>query len=576
MITALSEREKKEILDDYKFRPYLMEFLHRRDKEKAIRNMSKNIILVDHISEKDIINCNDQNAINHVLIEGENLYALSALGILGEEDKFDIILIDPIYGTQTNNFRYNDKLIHKDDPQGILKWKISIENRLKLVKRLMKPDGVIMCFINYENCHLLRLCMDKVFGRENVLAQRPWKKKGTPGNNTNSYLDHLDYICVYSINKKELKVDNFVIPKSEKMLKRFQYDNKDEKGRYELTPFEKSGNKGSDRPKCKYKIIDPDGKEHFPKKQWWRWSEKKYNKDKNDFIEWKKNKSGKNKGRWSPMVRGYLKDEKGNEKMTTPSCIIDEKGTLNTDGIKSAEELLNKNISSMNPKPPELLKMLIKEVNKKDVRILDYYAGLNTTLQAVIELNQEDDQKRVCFCVQNEEGIDKIDNNRIIDDAYLRIKNLMTSIKENNIYQFSKKIEVIELKQNLRYFIIKLVPVDFLKMSEGKKYQIFRQSYDLIKMINDSYIIIHEGDSYKIFISKNKVIIVLNENWDNSFEEEQEIDKLIEKYDLLRIKIIAYECSTDDECESDEYFDEVHPVPHEIKYSQERSYKMLQ
>ena len=605
MNNKLSEKEVKEILEDLKFRPYYEEFKYRRDHtEKAVVNLGNNIVLVKHKAKKDIINCNDQDTINHVFIESENLYALSALGMLRDKDKFDIVLIDPLYGTQGGDFRYNDKIIDKDDPQGMLKWKMSIENRLKLAKQIMKPDGIIMAFENYENCHLLRLCMDKIFGRENVLAHRPWKKKAVPGPQIKGYQDHIDYIIVYSMNKKKLKMRSFQVPKKGKILERYKYD--DGKSIYEIYPLEKSGSAHALRP-TKYDIKAPDGSIVNPIRQWWSWSKENYYEHKDEFILWKWREKGTKKWNqnldmtgkkhipytdnslnkidklnveWKPMIKAYYVNEDGSVKMSTPSCIIDEeeiyklideKGTLNIDGNSEAEKYINKKVSSMSPKPVEVIKRMIKEVNRKDVKIIDFYGGLATTVQAVIELNQEDKQKRICYYVQNEEGIDKNDNNRIIDDAYLRIKNLMKKIKkEQNENCFSTG-----LKQNLRYFKTRLIPVNFLKISHGQKYRIFQHSEDLIKLINDSYILAKERKSYKLFLSKKYVILIFNEKWDNSFEEEQQIERDIEENDLLDKEIIIYEWSSDNECKSDAHFDKTHPIPHEIENIQKRLFKLL-
>jgi len=611
----LTEKEIEELKKDIKFKPFFQEYQYRKDnKEKTITDLENNIILFDHIEEKDIISDNGKDVNNHVFIESENLYALSALSQLSIEDKFDIVLIDPLYGTQSGAFRYNDEFIDKEASQGMLMWSMSIENRMRLARNLMKSDAVIMAFINYENCHLLRNCMDKVFGRENVLAQRAWKKKATPGNDTHGYLDHLDYICVYAYRKDNIK-NKFQIPKSRRIKKRYKYY--DSEGKYEITPFEKTGNAGDPRP-SKYRILNPAGAECYPVKQWWRWGEKKYEEDKDKLVVWIWRRIGTKKWNhnlgigtkthalyteedlakigckdieWKPMVKSYYVKEDGANKMSTPSCIldldkikelIDDKGTLNVSGNKIASDLTGKNLSSMNPKPVGVIKKLIEEVNKKDVRVIDFYGGTATTLHAVIELNKEDGQKRICYYVQNEEGLDKKDNNRIIDDAHLRIKNLLKEVKDE-IDTYNDSIIAGDaggnlnsykiIKDNVRYFKTKLLPINFFKISNGKKYEIFRKAYDTIKLINDSYTLIFEKDSYKIFASKGKSIIVINEKWDDTEKERKEIIDIIKDNNLQNMT--AYEFSTSNECSLRDFFHKDKPVPHEIVNFQKRITKLF-
>lgn len=56
-----------------------------------------------------------------------------------------------------------------------------------------------------------------------------------------------------------------------------------------------------------------------------------------------------------------------------------------------------------NPKSVELLKYLIKSYYKKDITVLDFFAGSGTTGEAILELNLEDKGKRhFILCTNNE------------------------------------------------------------------------------------------------------------------------------------------------------------------------------
>ena len=86
---------------------------------------------------------------NHILIEGDNLHALTALTFT-HENKIDLIYIDPPYNTGSDDFKYNDNYIDKEDVFRHSKWLSFINKRLRLAKLLMKNDAVIFISINEE------------------------------------------------------------------------------------------------------------------------------------------------------------------------------------------------------------------------------------------------------------------------------------------------------------------------------------------------------------------------------------------------------------------------------------------
>ena len=62
------------------------------------------------------------DAPNHILIEGDNLEALTTLAYT-HEGKIDVIYIDPPYNTgKKKEFKYNDEWIDKDNQYKHSKW----------------------------------------------------------------------------------------------------------------------------------------------------------------------------------------------------------------------------------------------------------------------------------------------------------------------------------------------------------------------------------------------------------------------------------------------------------------------
>src|SRR5690606_11400516 len=85
------------------------------DKPEAVEEqLRENLPVLKEVKEKAIINGEDNP--NHILIEGDNLHALTALTFT-HEGSIDVIYIDPPYNTgKEDEFRYNDNWILKDHP----------------------------------------------------------------------------------------------------------------------------------------------------------------------------------------------------------------------------------------------------------------------------------------------------------------------------------------------------------------------------------------------------------------------------------------------------------------------------
>ena len=66
---------------------------------------------------------------NHILIEGDNLHALTCLGYT-HENAIDVIYIDPPYNTGNRDFVYNDHYIDTEDDYRHSKW-LSFMSKIK-------------------------------------------------------------------------------------------------------------------------------------------------------------------------------------------------------------------------------------------------------------------------------------------------------------------------------------------------------------------------------------------------------------------------------------------------------------
>ena len=107
---------------------------------------------------------------NHILIEGDNLHALTALTFT-HENKIDVIYIDPPYNTGNKDFKYNDAFVDKEDSYRHSKWLSFMHKRLQIAKRLLSDKGVIFISIDDNEVNQLKLLCDEIFSQNNFLSE---------------------------------------------------------------------------------------------------------------------------------------------------------------------------------------------------------------------------------------------------------------------------------------------------------------------------------------------------------------------------------------------------------------------
>lgn len=95
------------------------------------RMVNEQPVLVE-VPERAILS-DDAEAPNHILIEGDNLEALTALSYT-YAGKIDVIYIDPPYNTGNKDFTYNDTYVDKEDGFRHSKWLSFMNKRLKIAK----------------------------------------------------------------------------------------------------------------------------------------------------------------------------------------------------------------------------------------------------------------------------------------------------------------------------------------------------------------------------------------------------------------------------------------------------------
>ena len=96
-----------------------------------------------------------KDAPNHVLIEGDNLHAITAL-TYPHEGQFDVIYIDPPYNTGATAWKYNNDYIDKEDAYRHSKWLSMMSHRLLIARRLLNKENscLIVTIDEIEMAHL--------------------------------------------------------------------------------------------------------------------------------------------------------------------------------------------------------------------------------------------------------------------------------------------------------------------------------------------------------------------------------------------------------------------------------------
>lgn len=104
----------------------------------------------------------------HVVVNAENFHALQVL-LYTHEGKVDAIYIDPPYNSGARDWKYNNDYVDGDDVYRHSKWLAMMERRLKLAKRLLKPENsVLMVTIDEKEYLRLGLLLQQVFEASRV------------------------------------------------------------------------------------------------------------------------------------------------------------------------------------------------------------------------------------------------------------------------------------------------------------------------------------------------------------------------------------------------------------------------
>ena len=424
----------------------------------------------------------EADAPNHILIEGDNLEALTALAYT-HEGQIDIIYIDPPYNTGNKDFVYNDQFVDKEDSYRHSKWLSFMAKRLRIAKQLLSDKGVIFISIDDNEQAQLKLLCDEIFGEKNFVSKFDWRKK-TGENDAKDIAVITESIFLYAKNHSLTILDN-IWARDEMSVNKNRYKLSDEyvgeRGMYYLDTLDRGGLQYSDSMNFGIEapdggIIYPNGRSEFVNDGWiWKRGKEKVKWGiENKFLEFVKSKKSQG-SKYTIKYKVYqFVDNEGNIRERSGRAFTN----LITDPINQQGNIDITNIFDglavfSNPKPIGLIQYLLKILRNKSFTIFDFFAGSGTTLHATMQLNAEDGGHRKCILVTNNE------NNICEAVTYERNKRVIQG------YTTPKGEEVPGLKGNtLRYYKTEFISRD---QTPRNMRALVAASTDLLCIKNDIY-----------------------------------------------------------------------------------------
>ena len=473
-LKGLTNEEKSELL----------KLLHTQKKyglvwedkpEEIEMRLQDELPVLEEVKERAIIS-DEAAAPNHILIEGDNLEALTALSYT-HAGKIDVIYIDPPYNTGNKDFVYNDSFVDREDGYRHSKWLSFMNKRLKIAKRLLSDKGVMFISIDDNEQAQLKLLCDEIFGERNFTGSIIWFKKRKGSFLSNKLVSLTEYILPYS-KCGDIKLFGGLPDNSESqpIIKRTNskktlfFDGgvvktKLPNGIYHAGVYGVGSSASSllNDIEVKDKLIVTPFSIEAP----FVWGQ--------TFVE-QELKAGTEFMINTKNFQVRVIRHNNTSTKAFPSFLDGRSfNATNEDAYDFLKALFNEDSPFRYSKPVNLVAKIIlsNSYENKNAIVLDFFAGSGTTLHATMQLNAEDGGHRQCILVTNNE-------NGICENVtYERNKRVIQG------YTTPKGEQVPGLTHNnLRYYKTKLVS----RNKTAKNLRLLTAlSTDMLCIRNDAY-----------------------------------------------------------------------------------------
>jgi adenine-specific DNA-methyltransferase len=323
----------------------------------------------------------------NMIIKGDNLLALKSL-LPYYASRVKMIYIDPPYNTGNTSWVYNDnmdtplikkwleKTVNAEDLSRSDKWLCMMYPRLKLLRELLKEDGVIFISIDDAEVAHLRMICDDIFGSENFVTSIAHKARASVSNDKIISENH-NHILFYAKNLPTIHKVRHEIGIAPELD---GFTREDENGKYKLVPVDGPGGASKGNPYYEFMGVE----------QYFRYSKETMEELYNAGLVVKTG---------TKLQRKYYL-EKAEKSRKTVTTWWDE-GMYHTNATNSLNMILGKNIFDT-PKPVDLIIKMLEMTtffSKNDI-ILDSFAGSGTTAHAVLEQNALDGGNRQFILIE--------------------------------------------------------------------------------------------------------------------------------------------------------------------------------
>ncbi len=370
---------------------------HTDEVDEMLQN---NIPVLREDPERRI--CKDKTLPWNYIIEGDNLQALYLLEKT-HRGKVDCIYIDPPYNTGARDWKYNNDYVDGNDAYRHSKWLSMMESRLTLAKKLLSPNGAIICAIDENEMNTLGLLLHEMFSEYIINCVAVVHNPGGIQGGNFSFCHEYAY---------------FIFPNKNGYI---QKERRNLSG--ELTPFRDWGKENSKRqgsPNCFYPIIVDTTSDRVvrtgevPSDDFHPTSANEQNGT--ELTVWPIDANGIER-RWRfayntvgdildelvPVkIRGIVNIQRNKQWYTRKTVWENPAFFANNSGSQLIANMIGNRFSF--PKSLYLVLECLRACDRgKDALIVDFFAGSGTTLHAVNLLNAEDGGHRRCIMVTNNE-----------------------------------------------------------------------------------------------------------------------------------------------------------------------------